>query len=115
MEIQIEINKDLVAVCGLYCGACRKYQKGSCPGCQKNEKATWCKTRTCCLSNGYSSCADCPENVDECKKFTNVVSKLFGFFFNSDRNACIQRIKAVGREEYAREMAEKRTQTIKRR
>ena len=115
MEKTIEINQELIAVCGLYCGACRQYLKGGCMGCLKNEKATWCKTRTCCMEKGYKTCAECSTDVGDCKKFTNVVSKLFGFFFNSDRNACIDRIKAMGREEYAKEMAEKGMQPILRR
>ena len=32
-----------VAACGLYCGACRKFVKGQCPGCWENKKADWCK------------------------------------------------------------------------
>ena len=28
-----------VAACGLYCGACRKFVKGQCPGCKANTKA----------------------------------------------------------------------------
>lgn len=115
MEKQIEINKELVAFCGLYCAACRQYLKGECAGCQKNEKAQWCKVRTCCLEKGYTSCADCTINVADCKKFSNFVSKMFAFFFNSDRKACIDRIKTIGTEEYAREMAEKGLQTIRKR
>lgn len=115
MEKQIEINKEQVAFCGLYCAACRQYLKGSCPGCLKNEKAQWCKVRSCCLEKGYSSCADCTTNVADCKKFSNFVSKMFAFFFNSDRKACIERIKTVGREEYAKEMAGMRLQTLRKR
>lgn len=114
MEKQIEVNEELVAYCGLYCGACRQYLKDACLGCHKNEKATWCKIRTCCISNGYHSCADCSINVADCKKFTNFISKVFSFIFNSNRKACIERIKLIGREAYAKEMAESRMQTIRR-
>ncbi len=80
----------LVAHCGLYCGACRAYLKGKCPGCHENEKASWCKVRSCCISNGFATCADCKEFPDpnECKKFNNFISKLFGLIFRSDRPAC---------------------------
>ena len=51
----------------------------------------------------------------ECKKFNNFISKAFGFIFNSDRAACIARIKEIGSEGFAIEMANNRMQTIKRR
>lgn len=39
------MEKQNVAYCGLYCGACQSYTKGKCPGCDANEKATWCEIR----------------------------------------------------------------------
>lgn len=113
---EIVPDKNLVAFCGLYCGSCRSYLTGKCPGCKENAKATWCKVRQCCLENGFQSCADC-KTVEpvECKKFNNFISKTFGFVFNSDRSACIARIKEVGYDEYSIEMAKNRIQTIKRR
>lgn len=48
-----------VAYCGLYCAECRSFKKGSCLGCYDNEKASWCEIKKCCISNGYSTCADC--------------------------------------------------------
>jgi hypothetical protein len=42
------------------------------------------------------------------------MAKMFGFIFRSDRTACVARIKEIGFEKYAEEMAEKRMQTIKR-
>ena len=113
-----EIKNDpaLVAFCGLYCGACGKYKKGACSGCAGNEKATWCKVRSCCLEHEYKSCADCTEfsNAMDCKKLNNFMSKIFGFIFRSDRPACIAKIKEIGVEAYAAEMAEKGMQSIKR-
>jgi hypothetical protein len=38
---EVLVNKDLVAHCGLYCGACGAYLKGRCPGCHENVKAGW--------------------------------------------------------------------------
>ncbi len=107
---------DLIAYCGLYCGACRKYLREKCYGCQKNEKASWCKVRTCCIEYSYNSCADCriAEDPKECKKLNNLISKLFALVFRSDRFACIESIKKKGYEEYAKEMAEKGMITIKR-
>ena len=112
----IVADAKLVAYCGLYCGACGKYLKGKCSGCAGNEKATWCKIRTCCMENSYTSCADCEQfdDVADCRKFNNFMSKLFGFIFRSDRKACISRIKAIGIESYAEEMAQNRAPSIKR-
>jgi hypothetical protein len=68
-----------------------------CPGCAKNEKATWCKVRSCCKENGYTSCADCKtyEDPERCKYFNNFISKIFKFLWKSDRKACIYKIKEL--------------------
>ena len=65
------------------------------------------------MSNGYNNCAACGINPHDCKKFNNFFSKLFSFVFRSDREACIRRIKEVGEDEYANEMAEKKIMTIR--
>jgi hypothetical protein len=95
-----EITEDtnLVAYCGLYCGACRQYLREKCPGCMENIKATWCKLRTCCKDKNYRSCAECTgfKDVNECKKFNNILSKVFALLFRSNRKACIQQIQEKG-------------------
>lgn len=105
-----------VAACGLYCGACRSYKNGKCPGCRDNEKASWCKIRTCCIEKDYVSCAQCVEFADtrKCGKINNLPGKVMGFLFNSDRFACIERIREKGIAEYAAEMDAQGWQTIKR-
>ncbi len=110
----MKTSNSLVAYCGLYCGACNKYQKKKCPGCRENEKATWCKIRVCCQEKQIQTCAECDMNVKDCKIYSNFMSKIFAILFKSDRNACIQRIKEIGIEEYAEEMNQKGCQTIKR-
>jgi len=113
---EIVADKALIAYCGLYCGACRKYLKGSCPGCRENNKASWCKIRSCNLEHGYSSCADCKDfaNPMDCKKFNNFISKIFALIFKSDRAACIEKIKEAGYEGFAKYMAENKLQSVKR-
>lgn len=105
-----------VAACGLYCGACRSYKKGKCPGCRDNAKASWCKIRTCCIEKDYVSCAQCVDFADprKCGKINNLPGKVMGFLFNSDRFACIERIREKGIAEYAAEMEAKGWQSIKR-
>jgi hypothetical protein len=105
----------LVAYCGLYCGACRSYLKGSCPGCHENTKASWCRIRSCCIEKNYLSCAACSEfsDVREWRKFNNFFSKLFAVIFHSDRPACIEKIREAGYEAYASFMAENHLQSIR--
>ncbi|RPH31810.1 MAG: DUF3795 domain-containing protein [Bacteroidales bacterium] len=112
---EIVNDTKLIAYCGLYCGSCSKFLKESCPGCAGNEKATWCKVRSCNMEHGYVSCADCKEysNAMDCKKFNNFMSKLFGFVFKSDRNACVNMIRSNGYENFASYMASNKLVTIK--
>jgi hypothetical protein len=106
----------LIAYCGLYCGECRSYIKGKCPGCKENMKASWCKIRACCIENNLLSCADCTQfsDVKECGKFNNFISKIFALIFRSDRPACIAKIKESGYEGFAAFMAENKLQSIRR-
>ncbi|MCL2334760.1 MAG: DUF3795 domain-containing protein [Endomicrobia bacterium] len=109
-------NANLVAACGLYCGACGSYLKGKCKGCKENVKAAWCKIRACCIDSNYKSCADCNKTpLQECKKFNNMIGKIVGFILNSDRAACINRIKEAGYDQYVKEMAESERQSIRKR
>jgi len=110
----ITADKNNIAACGLYCGACRKFLSGKCPGCKNNEKASWCKIRQCCIDKGYSNCADCEQEVRNCKIYSNFISKVFALLFNSDRPACIDYIKEHGRTAFAEEMTCRKCQTIKR-
>lgn len=115
MEKNIEVNKELVGYCGIYCATCSKYKKGKCPGCAKNEKASWCKIRQCCIEKEINSCAECNEysDVKDCKKFDNFVSKMFEFVFRSDRKAGVRMIKENGYEEFAKYMAENNLVAVK--
>lgn len=111
----VKAAPELVAYCGLYCGACRSHLKGKCPGCHDNAKATWCGVRKCCIEKRIASCAECADHSDPngCKKFNNFMARLFGVVFRSDRAACIAQIRRVGIGEHAAIMAGNRTQTIR--
>ena len=112
---EVIADKNLIAYCGLYCGACRSYLAGKCPGCRENVKASWCKVRQCGIDNKFQSCADCNlMSLAECKKYNNFIAKIFGLVFNSDRSACINRIREIGYDHFAAEMAADKKQTIKR-
>ena len=113
---EIKPDPTLIAYCGLFCGACGSYLKERCPGCSGNDKASWCKIRVCCKGKNITTCAECVEFPDAmaCKKFNNFMSKIFALIFKSDRAACIRHIREVGREKYARKMADLKSQSIKR-
>lgn len=103
-----------VAYCGLYCGACRSLKKGKCPGCEGNEKASWCEIRKCCRQNGYATCADCTLiPLGDCKKYNNFIARVIGFLTRTDRSKCIDCIKEMGVEAFAREMDAKGQMSIK--
>ena len=112
----IQEDAGLVAYCGLYCGACNAYLKEKCDGCHRNEGASWCGVRSCCIEKGLASCADCSEFPDpsNCRKFNNVVSRMFGLLFRSDRPACIKQVKELGLAGHAKRMTELQMQTIRR-
>ena len=112
----ITADANLVAYCGLYRGACGTYRCGRCSGCHDNQKATWCKVRTCCVENGYSSCAECEITADprDCKKFNNFISKIFGLIFRSDRRDCVLQIREKGIEAHAELMAAQKMPAIRR-
>ena len=94
-----------IAACGLFCGTCRKFSKGTCPGCHLNEKATWCTVRACCIEHGWQSCAECTlMPLEACKKFNNVIAKMLQLVFRSDRRGCVERIRKVGCAAFAAEM-----------
>ena len=113
---EIVSDPNLVAHCGLYCGACKAYLKGRCPGCHENARASWCKVRSCCMEQELGTCADCGEFPDPmtCRKYNNIMAKLFGFIFRSDRAACIRQIREIGVSAHADTMAEHKRPSIKR-
>ena len=113
-EIEMTNNSQQIAACGLYCGACKKFLNGKCPGCKENEKASWCKIRKCCQEKGFHTCAECDKDVKECKIHNNFVGKIFAFLFNSDRAACIRYIRENGEDAFAEKMEKDQQMTMKR-
>jgi hypothetical protein len=110
----IVVDSNNIAYCGLYCGGCRKFLTEKCPGCQENEKASWCQVRTCCGDNNFQSCADCTffDDPYDCKKLNNFMSKIFSVIFRSDRKSCLTCIKNEGYEKYAEIMTQKKRMSL---
>lgn len=105
---EITPKPNLIAFCGLYCANCSKQLKGKCPGCQKNEKASWCKIRSCCMEKNIASCAECQEYIfpNDCKKYNNVFARVIGFVSNTDRSKCIEMIRKEGADKFVLTMTE---------
>jgi hypothetical protein len=111
----INVAPELVACCGLYCAACRKYVAGKCPGCRAHNEKHWCKVLACCRQKGFETCAECTSpGSGNCKTFNSPIANVFQLLFRSDRQACIARIREIGKEAFAREMALAGKQVIKR-
>ena len=94
---------ELVAYCGLYCGACGSYTRGRCPSCKGGEGNSWCEVRKCCILKEIATCAECTDydDLNECEKLNNIISKIFGFLFRSDRVGSLEMIRKDGIEAYA--------------
>ncbi len=112
---KVTASSELVACCGLYCGACGAYLREKCQGCGKSESRSWCKVRACCGEKGISTCAECGEFTDPmlCKKFNSFISRMIGLITRSDRAACIRQIREIGREPFAVKMAELKMHAIR--
>jgi hypothetical protein len=90
------VSKELIAYCGLYCGACSfklaydkndrehinhmpaKYEKFRnkplefCPGCRLENKCGDCAIRDCAISKNLSNCSQCNEfPCKEINRFNN--------------------------------------------
>ena len=60
--------EEKVSYCGLYCGACPSFQKGTCLGCRSEDKSQsrkskWsCEIRKCCIKvKIVEHCGQCEE------------------------------------------------------
>jgi hypothetical protein len=113
---EIANDRNLIAFCGLYCGTCGKYLKEKCPGCARNEKAKWCKIRSCCIENKLLSCADCKtfKSAADCGKFSNLISRILALIYGSNRPAAIALIKEKGYDAFAAYMTQNKLLTMKR-
>jgi len=109
----------LIGSCGLYCAACRLYRKGRCPGCWQLEVAysrrKRCRIRKCCHDKGYDTCAECCiDDVKNCRTYNTLTSRIYSFFFNSDRAACIRYIRHNGTKMFAEKMSWNEQMTMRR-
>lgn len=57
-------DKELMAMCGTYCGVCTWKDKINCPGCLASKGDMIygeCDKAKCCIQKGFKHCGLCPE------------------------------------------------------
>ena len=105
---------NLIAFCGLYCGSCVSFLKGKCPGSTENNKATWCKIRTCNVDSQLSNCAHYQTtHPTECKELNYTIGQIFKLPYKTDRLASLQYITDKGEMAYTDKMYELNPVVIK--
>ena len=97
-----ETSADMVAYCGLFCGACGSFRRGRCAGCLDGGGFSSCKVRICVKDKDYRTCADCDEYLD-CKLLNNFIARIFGLVMRSNRIGNLTAIKRDGIEKWAGE------------
>ena len=115
----MESKDNLVAYCGLYCGACPIYSKGKCTGCKAPNSTIHykpCKVKPCCVKNDYSTCAECNkhQSMDECKDYNPLFIRFSQFITQTSRKKGIEMIKSDGEKAFADFMADKKWFNMKR-
>ena len=58
------MEKEMIAMCGAYCGHCEFKERTGCSGCQLQKgDIFWgtCAVATCCLDKGLLHCGLCPD------------------------------------------------------
>ncbi|MCK5173858.1 MAG: DUF3795 domain-containing protein [Planctomycetes bacterium] len=101
-----ESKEVVVAYCGLVCSDCGAYLKGRCQGCHCDKPMNkGCKVKPCAQERNCSTCGDCGgfENLKECDKLNNFISKIFAFIFRSDRIGNLNRIREIGIDRFKEE------------
>ncbi len=102
-----EDTKEFVlAYCGLVCSDCGAFTKGKCQGCHSDKPMNLgCKVKPCSQEKNCTTCANCGdfEDLKECKKLNNFISKIFGFIFRSDRIGNLNRIREIGLDKFKEE------------
>jgi len=99
-------NEVIIAYCGLCCSNCGMFIKEKCKGCHSDKPMNKnCKIKDCSKKCGFETCGTCNkiENFKECKTLYNIVSRFFGFIFNSNRIGNLNRIKEIGLENFKKE------------
>ncbi|MBF0543853.1 MAG: DUF3795 domain-containing protein [Candidatus Riflebacteria bacterium] len=97
-------NKEvIIARCGLVCSECGSYLKGKCSGCH-SEKPMFanCPTKKCTLEKNILTCAECSDfqNLKECGKLHNWISRFFGWIYGTNRIGHLESIRKTNLESF---------------
>ena len=98
------LQSAIVAHCGLVCSDCGMFKKSKCKGCYGGKPMFQnCPIKKCCLDNRKATCAECGEfqELKDCGKLNNLISKFFGMMFRTNRIANLNTIREVGLEKFA--------------
>ena len=123
-----ELDKKLAAVCGLYCKACRWFiattedpamlrrlasvrqyteEQSKCYGCRSGKRLPYCeqcKMFACAAERGIDFCSECLEYpCNDLKQFQSAMPHRIELWDN------LERIKAVGYEQWLKEIRENYT------
>jgi hypothetical protein len=111
-RLELEEEKYLAGVCGLFCGLCPRYQSKSpsrCLSCHLGEQHSYCSVYRCCvMKRGLFTCADCAEYP--CERLLRVLGVEEGLdSFTSHKPALpnLNRIREAGLETYLEEQRER--------
>ena len=105
-----------ISYCGLYCGACPSYLKGTCLGCRSDDKSQprkskWgCKIRKCCIGEKNVEycglCNDFPCTIINKKLIhSHLNDQKFNYRHEIPNN--IKAINEIGIEEWCKEQNKK--------
>jgi len=107
--------QNLAAPCGVYCGACPSYYKGTCYGCgsddrtQKRTSKWGCKIRRCCVyEHKFASCSQCSEL--SCTLITRLQKSHLGdkkFRYREEIVDNLIKIKEIGKINWLKEQQRK--------
>ena len=104
-----QTSEVIIARCGLICSQCGAYVKGRCGGCHSEKPMNFgCKVKPCTQEKNYNTCAECEdfENLKECRKLNNFISRFFGFIFRTDRIGNLNCIRNTGLENFKKTLTE---------
>ncbi len=99
-------EKPIIACCGLVCSECGAFKKQRCEGCHSEKPMNiGCKVKPCVTERNCTTCAECGdfENLKDCKKLNNFISKIFGLIFRSDRIGNLNQIRQTGLDKFIAE------------
>ncbi len=104
-------SQSLASACGVYCGGCPSYKKGTCYGCASQNKtqkriSKWnCKIRKCCLEkNKLTFCYECKDFPCKIRKYLDTRYKNK---YKIDLIENSLKIKEIGLEQWLKEQEKK--------